>query len=102
MGMSSIGQCELCLRENVETTRHHLTPKEEGGTFLPTAQLCEACHKQIHSLYTNEELAARLTTIESLKTDEKIGKFLKWIRKQPAAKLVKSKKSNERRQKGRR
>ncbi|MGD6801546.1 HNH endonuclease [Rossellomorea vietnamensis] len=101
MAKSSIGTCELCMREEVETTRHHLTPKEEGGTFLPTAQLCKACHKQIHSLYTNEELAARLSTIESLRKDEKIGKFVKWIRKQPSTKLVRSRKSKERRQKGR-
>ncbi|WP_456271858.1 HNH endonuclease [Bacillus sp. AK031] len=102
MGKSSVGTCELCLRDEVETTKHHLTPKEEGGTFLPTAQLCKACHKQIHSLYTNEELAVRLNTIENLQLDERIGKFLKWIRKQPATKLVKSKKSNDRKRKGRR
>ncbi|WP_409253387.1 HNH endonuclease [Bacillus sp. SCS-153A] len=102
MGKNFIGTCELCLRDEVETTRHHLTPKEEGGTFLPTAQLCKACHKQIHSLYTNEELAARLSTLKDLRKDEKIAKFIKWIRKQPASKLVKSKKSNERKRKGRR
>ncbi|RIW35312.1 HNH endonuclease [Bacillus salacetis] len=101
MGKDSVGICELCLRDEVETTRHHLTPKEEGGTFLPTVQLCKACHKQIHSLYTNEELAARLFTIESLREDYKIAKFVKWIRKQPATKLVRSKKSNERKRKGR-
>ncbi|MBP1157739.1 5-methylcytosine-specific restriction endonuclease McrA [Paenibacillus sp. PvR052] len=37
------GLCELCGRKDVETTRHHLTPKEKGGTFLPTANLCVAC-----------------------------------------------------------
>ncbi|PWW27752.1 hypothetical protein DFO73_10762 [Cytobacillus oceanisediminis] len=41
------GACELCLREEVEITIHHLTPKEMGGTFLPTANLCIPCHKQI-------------------------------------------------------
>ncbi|GAA3329894.1 hypothetical protein GCM10020331_080230 [Ectobacillus funiculus] len=50
---------------------HHLTPKELGGTFLPTANVCIACHKQIHALYTNEELAIRLYTIASLQDDEK-------------------------------
>ncbi|WP_458122858.1 HNH endonuclease [Paenibacillus sp. Z3-2] len=43
-------QCELCGRKPVNTTIHHLTPKEMGGTFLPTASLCIPCHKQIHSL----------------------------------------------------
>nr|WP_154309011.1 HNH endonuclease [Metabacillus lacus] len=88
--------CELCKRENVEITRHHLTPKELGGTFLPTASLCIPCHKQIHALYTNEELAARLNTVASLKQDEKISKYVQWIKKQPSSKLIKTKKSNSR------
>jgi 5-methylcytosine-specific restriction enzyme A len=90
---SAIGQCELCLRKDVETTVHHLTPREMGGTFMPTADLCKACHKQIHALYSNEELAARLSTIERLKDDPEIAKFLKWIKKQPSSRLPKVSKS---------
>lgn len=67
-----------------------------GGSFKPTALLCIPCHKQIHALYTNEELATRLDTISALKSDEKIHSFIKWIRKQPATKLVQTRKSNER------
>ncbi|MDM5226654.1 HNH endonuclease [Cytobacillus sp. NJ13] len=95
------GTCELCLREDLVITVHHLTPKEMGGTFLPTANLCIPCHKQIHALYTNPELAVRLNKIELLQQDEKIEKYLKWIRKQPSTKLTKAKKSNERKVKGR-
>ena len=40
-----------------------------GGTFGPTANLCIPCHKQIHALYTNEEIATRLTSIDQLKDD---------------------------------
>lgn len=101
MGKRLIGTCELCSRDELELTVHHLTPKELGGTFLPTANVCIACHKQIHALYTNEELAIRLYTIASLQDDEKISSFLKWIRKQPATKQVRIRKSNERKQKGR-
>jgi hypothetical protein len=57
--------------EDVGITVHHLTPKETGGTFLPTANLCIPCHKQIHALYTKVELAARLNKIELLQKDEK-------------------------------
>ncbi|MGR3763494.1 HNH endonuclease [Rossellomorea sp. NS-SX7] len=95
MNNKAMGTCELCARQEVATTVHHLTPKEVGGAFMPTAELCIPCHKQIHSLYTNEELAARLNTIDDLRRDEKISKFIKWIRKQPSTKLVKTKKSNE-------
>jgi 5-methylcytosine-specific restriction protein A len=91
-----MSKCELCERENVDTTVHHLLPKEMGGTFGPTANLCIPCHKQIHALYTNEEIAARLTTIPKLMEDPQLLRFLKWIRKQPGTKIMKIKKSNER------
>lgn len=94
-----MGICELCGRNGVDTTIHHLLPKEMGGTFGPTAQLCIPCHKQIHALYTNEEIAARLTTLRELRGDEKLAAFIKWIRKQPSTKIMKIKKSNERKRK---
>ncbi|WP_431030337.1 HNH endonuclease [Lysinibacillus sp. LZ02] len=85
--------CALCKRTEVETTEHHLIPREEGGNHGPTAFLCIPCHKNIHALYTNKELAIRLNSIEALKADEKVWKFVKWIRKQPASTLVKTKRS---------
>ena len=94
-----MSKCELCEREDVDTTVHHLLPKEMGGTFEPTAHLCIPCHKQIHALYTNEEIAVRLTTIPKLKEDPQLLRFLKWIRKQPGTKIMKIKKSNERKRK---
>lgn len=65
-----------------------------GGTFEPTAALCIPCHKQIHALYSNSELAVRLNTIETLKKDSKIFAYLKWIKKQPAGKVPRTRKSN--------
>ncbi|GAF13631.1 hypothetical protein JCM19046_1067 [Bacillus sp. JCM 19046] len=85
--------CELCGRMNVKTTVHHLLPKEEGGLFGPTANLCIPCHKQIHALYTNKEIAVRLTTVENLRRDESLNNFIKWIRKQPADTIPRTKKS---------
>ena len=89
----AIGTCELCLREEIETTIHHLIPREMGGAMLETANLCYACHKQIHALYTNEELAARLHKISLLQDDPQIMKYLKWVKKQPSTKLSKVRKS---------
>ncbi|MDM5316797.1 HNH endonuclease [Fictibacillus sp. b24] len=88
------GTCELCRREPVELTVHHLIPKEEGGRFSETANLCIPCHKQIHFLYTNAELALLYATIESLRNAPDFKKFLKWLRKQPASALPRMKKSN--------
>lgn len=94
-----VGTCALCLREDVETTVHHLIPREMGGALLETANLCIPCHKQIHALYTNEELALRLHTIPLLADDPQIKKYLVWIKKQPSSKLLKVKKSKERKNK---
>ncbi|WP_449537712.1 HNH endonuclease [Ferdinandcohnia sp. Marseille-Q9671] len=94
-----MGKCEVCGRSEVETTIHHLLPKEMGGTFSDTANLCIPCHKQIHAVYTNKEIATRLTTLRELRKDEKLSSFIKWIRKQPPTKIMKIRKSNERKRK---
>jgi len=99
MEEGNMGVCELCGRNNVETTVHHLLPREMGGSFGPTANLCIPCHKQIHALYTNQEIAIRLSTIDELRRDEQLMRFVKWIRKQPSTKLMKIRKSNERKRK---
>ncbi|MEH7335527.1 HNH endonuclease [Neobacillus drentensis] len=96
---SQVGTCELCGRSEVEITIHHLLPKEMGGTFGDTANLCIPCHKQLHALYTNEEIAARLSTLKELREDNQLNRFVKWIRKQPPTKLMKIKKSNQRKRK---
>ncbi|WP_286174402.1 hypothetical protein [Pseudomonas sp. ISL-88] len=80
----------------MRVTEHRLTPKEEGGIFLSTVMLCIPCHKQIHALYTNQEPAVRLSGMEELRRDPKLARFAKRIRKQLPEKLVKTKKSNER------
>ncbi|CAM4469332.1 HNH endonuclease [Paenibacillus tarimensis] len=86
--------CELCGREGVETTRHHLTPKAKGGTHLPTARLCRSCHKQIHALYTNHDLVTLgLTSIPALQKDPNTARYLKWIRKQPSTSVPRVRKS---------
>ncbi|MGE7760142.1 HNH endonuclease [Peribacillus sp. NPDC097895] len=87
------GTCELCNRIEIELTVHHLTPREEGGSHLPIAYLCKSCHKQIHALYSNRELAIRLYNVDLLKDDESLKKYVKWIKKQPATKAVKLRKS---------
>lgn len=97
--MITVYKCELCNREVSQLTEHHLVPKERGGKDFPTANLCITCHKQIHALYTNKELAMRLNTIQSLEHDERISKYLRYIRKQPPTKSVTIKKSRALRRK---
>ncbi|GIM28478.1 hypothetical protein CPJCM30710_11440 [Clostridium polyendosporum] len=85
--------CDLCEREVSKVSEHHLIPKKEGGRNLNTAFLCIPCHTQVHTLYTNKELAARLYNIALLKDDIKIKRYLKFITKHPGDAHISIKKS---------
>ena len=52
--------CQLCDRKVDKLTKHHLLPREEGGNEEHISYICSDCHRQIHALYTNKELAIRL------------------------------------------
>ncbi|MBE9168466.1 HNH endonuclease [Pleurocapsales cyanobacterium LEGE 06147] len=85
-------QCELCQREMERLTVHHLIPrqavKRKKAEPGPTIDICSACHRQIHSLYSNNELAKYLNTLEKLRNEPKMQKFLAWIEKQKPNKRI--------------
>src|SRR5471030_237953 len=85
--------CELCNRNVSIITKHHLIPLQKGGKQFETLSLCTTCHKQIHALFTNRELATHYHTLESLKIDKKIIKFLIFIENVPGDSPVDIKKS---------
>ena len=78
----AVNNCELCLREHLKYTIHHLIPRAKGGNHGPKSHLCQTCHKQIHSMFTENTLAKDLYSIELLKSNTRVSKFVKWIRKQ--------------------
>lgn len=85
-------QCELCEREMDRLTAHHLVPrqstkrkKEDPG---PTIDICSACHRQIHVLFDNKVLAKELNTVDKLKNEPQMQKFLAWVKKQDPGKRV--------------
>lgn len=86
--------CELCEREVPATTIHHLYPISKGRRKglkpfeLPTADLCPDCHKQIHVLFPNRVLAERLTSVDALKREPEMERFLEWLRKQPGDRRI--------------
>lgn len=88
-------QCQLCDRDLPELTVHHLIPrqtvKRKQAEPGQTIDICSACHRQIHSFYTNLELARQLNTIEKLRNAPKMHKFLSWLRKQNSHKKVRIK-----------
>lgn len=86
-------KCELCEREMESLTVHHLIPrqytKRKKMPISETIDICSACHKQIHNLFTNKKLGQELNTLDKLKSDSKMEKFLTWVKKQNAQKRIK-------------
>ena len=85
-------QCELCEREMESLTVHHLIPRQNTKRKKvdpgPTVNICSACHKQIHALFDNKYLARELNTLEKLRNEHQMQKFLSWIKKQSSRKRV--------------
>ena len=72
--------CELCEREGHTLSRHHQVPREEGGRYGATADLCQPCHSTIHLTFTNRDLALLYNTIPALRSAEALQKYLNWVR----------------------
>ncbi|HBB32829.1 MAG TPA: hypothetical protein DDZ80_21660 [Cyanobacteria bacterium UBA8803] len=84
--------CELCERDVAELTVHHLIPKQKAKNqkpeTIPTANICSACHRQIHSLFDNTRLSQEFNSLEKLKDEPQMQKFLSWLKKQDPSKRV--------------
>lgn len=78
--------CALCEREVRQVSRHHIVPKSEGGR--DTVGLCAACHKTLHSFFTNETLANELNTLDALRQDPDVARYLAWVQKQRDSRIV--------------
>jgi hypothetical protein len=85
-------QCQLCERECDRLTVHHLVPRQQTKRRKldpgETIDICSACHRQIHSLFNNRLLATELNTLEKLRQQPDMVRFLNWLRKQDANRRV--------------
>ena len=59
--------CDRIITENVPKSIHHLIPKSKGGKGGETVLLHHICHKQIHLMFKEKELAKSFNKIEILK-----------------------------------
>jgi hypothetical protein len=85
----------LCGRAVGKLDRHHLIPRtrhsnkrnkrdfdrEEVRTRI--AMLCRPCHKQVHAVLTEKELARAYNTLAALREVPEIAEFVAWIRTRP-------------------
>lgn len=75
--------CPLCDRAIPKSQRdeHHLIPKSHGGR--QTVVLHRICHRQIHAVFTETELARQYNTVEQLKPQADLSGFIEWVRLKP-------------------
>lgn len=85
--------CPLCGRPIPPAQRdaHHLVPKSRGGRA--TEFLHRICHRQIHALFTETELARDYATVEALLAHPEIARFVAWVRNKPPAFIERTRKS---------
>ena len=85
--------CPLCGRPIPEAERdaHHLVPKSRGG--VETVLLHRICHRQIHALITESELARSYFSVDALLQHPELIKFLSWVKRKPPDFYERSKKS---------
>lgn len=84
--------CEICEREWIPLSYHHLIPKQthakavkrgwhEEWRLNSVAWLCRACHSFVHRIASNEELAREYWTVERLMGREDVIAWAKWVGK---------------------
>ena len=75
--------CPICEPMIPEAQRdaHHLVPKSRGGTH--TELLHRICHRQIHALFTETELARQYNNVEALLRHPEMMRFVAWVKTKP-------------------
>ena len=75
--------CPLCDRviPPAQADRHHLVPKSKGGR--QTEVFHRICHRQVHALITESELARQYSTVEALLQHPEIRAFVAWVKTKP-------------------
>lgn len=92
--------CPLCDRPIPESEKdaHHLVPKSKGGR--ETQYLHRVCHRQIHALLTETELARTYHHVEALLAHPGIARFVAWIKTKPDNFYERTRKSQRLRNRG--
>lgn len=88
-------RCELCGRA-APLTRHHLIPKAlHGKSYIrkrydrseritATLWVCRPCHRYIHKVFSEKELALVYNSRAALLDDPRIREFVTWLARRPA------------------
>lgn len=89
---TKVSACEICERDWMPLTYHHLIPKAVHAKVLKrgwhdeqqlnsVAWLCRACHSFVHGMASNEELAKSFYTVDLICEREDVQKWAQWVGK---------------------
>ncbi len=75
--------CPICEREipPAQMDAHHLIPRSKGGR--ETQYLHRICHRQIHALFTETDLARRLNSADAIREHPQMQRFIEWVKNKP-------------------
>lgn len=74
--------CSLCRRGSDDPRNfedHHLTPKHKGGRKMGKIRVCVDCGNQVHMLFSNIELRDSYNTLEKLRANSSVQKWIRWV-----------------------
>lgn len=82
--------CEICGRDWINLTYHHLIPRfvhtkavkrgwHREEDLQNVAWLCGACHRFVHHFANHEDLARHYYTVDLLLEQDEIVQFAKWV-----------------------
>ncbi|KAK4249965.1 hypothetical protein C7999DRAFT_38888 [Corynascus novoguineensis] len=82
--------CEICGRDWINLTYHHLIPRmvhdkvvrrgwHREDELQNVAWLCGACHRFVHRFRSHEELAREYYTVERLLAADEVRRFADWV-----------------------
>lgn len=85
--------CPLCGRPIPpdQQDAHHLVPRSRGGT--QTEVLHRICHRQLHALFTEAELARTYASITALQAHPDVARFVEWVRTKPPGTMERTRRS---------
>lgn len=86
--------CLICERiiSRSQLDAHHLIPKSKGGK--KAEYLYRICHRQIHALFTETELAKQFNSISALLSHPDIELFVAWVKNKLENFIERTKKSH--------
>lgn len=90
--------CPLCHRPMIpgpSLDQHHPVPKSRGGR--DTVTLHKICHRAIHAMLTERELAEDFADFTKLRAHPTLAQFIAWVRKRPPEYYDRTRWSKERR-----